>query len=331
VAEKSRNEAEASYKHLVELKKQNKQHITESLLTLNTLEVKLQEFTNKEARHKQQKARDLQAIETQRQHLTTTEVYNSRKLENEERILEDKFLTTKQEMKRKFIHDLDELKKNCELQIQALNQKHETNMSHVSHVMAGKIGDFQADCRALRREYDILSLEIKEIQERQDRLTQEYKKEKTITEANGTDSIEWLEKSGLNQEKRNMVVDLETTVNYLRQMLLESEDKLASFRKQKLANQEALKKSKQKLEGQYQAFQLLEYSKLNMETRQRKKKLQKSQKGWNLRKEMLPIIMQHQRPSYLLSTTKKMMKPKNCTNRFLRQRQSFQVFVFQQN
>jgi len=255
---------------LLELKKQNKQHITESLLTLNTLEVKLQEFTNKEARHKQQKARDLQAIETQRQHLATLEVYNSRKLENEERILEDKFLTTKQEMKRKFIHDLDELKKNSELQIQALNQKFETNMTHVSHVMAGKIGDLQADSRSLRREYDILSLEIKELKERQARLNQEYKKEKTITDANGTDSIEWLEKSG-SQEKRNMVVDLEQTVNYLRQTLLESEDKLATIRKQKLANQEALKKAKQKLEEKYQAIQLLEFSTANMESRQRKK------------------------------------------------------------
>jgi len=268
VAEKSKNDIDVSYRHLVELRKQNNKHISELQLQVNTLEAKLKDYHSKEERHQAQKARDLHTIEQQRLQLHTQQVFNARKLENEERTLQAKFMNVKQEIKRKFVHDLDSLKQENQIQINDLTSKHKQQMDHLNKHVGDKIHDLQNESRSYRREYDLLSLEIKELSERQLRLEHQVKKEKLISAVNGTDSVDWLSKAGLdNESHRNAIVDMERIVNDLRQRYLETGDQLQVVTKQKAANTTALKKAKADLEDQIRAFQLLEVSKKDMERR----------------------------------------------------------------
>lgn len=118
------------------------------------MEWKLNECVEAQKKHEDQTARDLASIEKSRSQLEFQKVYNSRKLENEQRSMQAKFLTAKQELNRYclfphltalliscrgFQRDFEEMKQHYELLISDMTTKHKAAMDAVDSKQGAKI------------------------------------------------------------------------------------------------------------------------------------------------------------------------------------------------
>jgi len=264
---KKANDTDNRLKNINEEKKDRNKDIRELQHELANLQWKLQGFVNRETEHKQKKAEELQAIESQRVLLQHTAVLNDRKLENEERLLQSKFVHHKQESARSFNKSHDDMKKYYQSQNTEISLKEKSDIDHLNQRKGNQLEELKNQNKLLIREYDSLSIKIKQLSEEEDMLSKSLRKEKMISEANNTALIDWLPKSCITEGHRSNVADLEKIVNDLRQRQLEEGGKLLLANQQKQAAIKELKKVKNESLALESDLNSLENSKKDAERR----------------------------------------------------------------
>jgi len=266
--EKRKKNLEIEVRHLVALKAQKYKEIRALQTTVTGLEWKVNEYVEAQQKHEEQVAKELQTITKTRNQLEFQQVYNSRKIENEQRVMQAKFLSAKQELNRQFQRDYDAMKQHYEVIMTDATTKHKSLMEGVDRKQGAKIAQLRSDNARLRREYDSISLEIKVEREQERRLSKQLEREKLISEVNQTNDVSWVNKAEVTDSgRRSALIDLEKIINELRQRLLEEGDELNVATQQKQATQKALKKAKLELDEQQALYQHLEASKRDAERR----------------------------------------------------------------
>lgn len=271
VVTKRANDTEFRYKVLQEEKKERNKDIRELQHEYANLAWKLQGYIQREADHKEKKAEEIASIESQRQQLLHSQVLNDRRLENEERELADKFLHHKQLSLREYNKAHHDMQKDIQSQITELTLQQKSELEHLHRHTGSKIEEMKAQNKAIIREYDALSMKIKQLSEEEELLSKTLRKEKMTSEANNTALIDWLPKANIIEGHRSNVADLEKIVNDLRQRQLEEGGQLLLVNQQKQAATKELKRVKHECVGVESDLLSLENSKKDVERRLNKR------------------------------------------------------------
>eukprot|EP01127_Copromyxa_protea_P003485 TRINITY_DN13293_c0_g1_i1.p1 TRINITY_DN13293_c0_g1~~TRINITY_DN13293_c0_g1_i1.p1 ORF type:complete len:504 (-),score=162.94 TRINITY_DN13293_c0_g1_i1:74-1540(-) len=270
--EKRKKNLEIDVRHLVALKAQKYKDIRNLQTTVTALEWKLNEFIEAQQKHEEQTQRELASVEKSRSQLEFQKTYDGRKMENEQRVMQAKFLTAKQELNRQFQRDYEAMRQHYEVLIDDMNLKHKSAMDAVDSKQGAKIAQLKSENIRLRREYDATSLDIKVLGEKERRMAKQLEREQLISEVNQTNDVSWVNKADVSDtSRRSALIDMERVISDLRQRCLEEGDEYNVANQQRVATQKALRKAKQDLAEHQALLQHMETSKKDLERRLNKR------------------------------------------------------------
>jgi len=271
VAIKSKNDIEIQLKHLIEVKKEQEKDIRQLSNKQADLEVAIESFDSTQQKWGVQKNKDIQEFERQKNAIQIQSRFLGRKLEDDRRHLQSQFFESKQELKRNYRREVDQLKQRQELQLSDFERDSKHEITSLREKFNQKIKQLEVDNYNMRTKIESVNQTFSKQEDEITRLERSLQRETTNSEVMGTTSVEWLDQEQRETFMNEFLTSEEKTLDRLTQQIRDKliaagEDLLLAKRRRNAADKQ-VKELRHDLDEQNLLFRRLETSKNDIERR----------------------------------------------------------------
>jgi chromosome segregation ATPase len=270
-ATKLKSDIEIQYKHIIEVKKEQDLEIKKLETKLAELEEALSNIDESEEKWNKQKNDDIREFDRQKNLIQIQSRFLGRKLEDDRRKLQAQLYESKQELKRNYRREVDQLKQRQDLQLSDFDRESKQVISAEREKYAKKISNLETENYNLRNKIDQINQAITKQTDQIAALEKNLKREAANSEIMGTTSVEWLDK----EQRQNFVNEfltseektLERMLQTIHDKLVAAEEELLLAKRRRNASERQVKELKESLAEQDMQLRRLETSKNDIERR----------------------------------------------------------------
>jgi len=271
VAIKAKTDIDIQLKHLIEVKKEQENEIRQLSNKVADLEVALEAIDSAEVKWSKQKEKDISEFERQKNAIQIQSRFLGRKLEDDRRQLQSKFFEAKQELKRNYRREVDQLKQRQDLQLSDFERDSKNDITSTKEKFNQKIKKLETDNYNMRTKIESVIQTFNKQEDEITRLTKCLQRETTNSEVMGTTSVEWMD-----QEQRETFMNefltaeektLDRMTQQIRDKLIAAGEDLLLAKRRRAAAERQVKESRHDLDEQSLLFRRLETSKNDIERR----------------------------------------------------------------
>uniref|UniRef100_A0A6B2L2P6 Uncharacterized protein n=1 Tax=Arcella intermedia TaxID=1963864 RepID=A0A6B2L2P6_9EUKA len=240
---KSKNDIDSQLKHVSALRMEQEKEIQSLLNKKAEIEIAIENFHESQRKWSLQKEGDLKEFEREKNAIQIQSRFLGRKLEDDRRILQSKFFEAKQELKRNYRREVDQLKQKQDLQLTDFERDSKTEISNLKDKYTQKIKTLETNNYNLRNKIESIQQTLSKQEETITDLEKSLQRETTNSEVMGVTSVEWLDPEQRENFMNEFLTSQEKTLDRLIQqihdkLIAAGEDLLLSKRKKQAADRQ---------------------------------------------------------------------------------------------
>jgi len=271
VAIKAKIDIEIQFKHLIEVRKEQDKEILQLSNKKSDLEDAFESIESADTKWTQQKDKDISEFERQKNAIQIQSRFLGRKLEDDRRHLQSKFFEAKQELKRNYRREVDQLKQRQELQLSDFERDSKNDIASTREKYNQKIKKLEVDNYNLRTKIEQVNQTLTKEEDEIIRLDKSLKRETTNSEVMGTTSVEWMDpeqrETFMNEFLTSEEKTLDRMMQQIRDKLIAAGEDLLLAKRRRAAAERQVKELRNDLNEQGLLFRRLETSKNDIERR----------------------------------------------------------------
>jgi len=235
------------------------------------LEASFESIESADTKWTQQKERDISEFERQKNAIQIQSRFLGRKLEDDRRHLQSKFFEAKQELKRNYRREVDQLKQRQELQLSDFERDSKNDIASTREKYNQKIKKLEVDNYNLRTKIEQVNQTLTKQEDEIILLDRSLKRETTNSEVMGTTSVEWMDpeqrETFMNEFLTSEEKTLDRMTQQIRDKLIAAGEDLLLAKRRRAAADRQVKELRHDLNEQGLLFRRLETSKNDIERR----------------------------------------------------------------